>query len=421
MIDRLNNIRLIYRSREHRTVLTGLVLIAALTLLGACSRDFRGDVTNVNAQRVSMDELNTWPQPDADGIFVLDDRRYVEVRRDETIIDVAARIGEDPQIISRINRIRVDRPLPAGKVLALPSVDIPEAAASSVIEPLVEPEPATEKVISNFFRHTVEKGETVYTISKLYEVSVRTIADWNKLGSDFAIEEGDVLLIPSVSQTDGGAEVEEVTYPVAPSSAETDAKDEQPEQPVLETPSGNDNSPQHQSKTTQAESIVIGTLSAVEPRPANFPLKKTEEVPPATPVVQPETQKVELNCTNFQPRDFGFVAPAAGDIMTDYRVRNNKGIDISTETGAAVYAVGDGTVSLIRSSKENTTVLLILHDCEVHTVYQNLTGVALTRGDKVKAGQQIGSVDSKFNFLHFEVRIGPEPTDPKEYLPAEAY
>ena len=45
-------------------------------------------------------------------------------------------------------------------------------------------------------RHQVKRGETAYTISRLYNVPVQSLAEWNGLGSDFAIREGQYLLIP---------------------------------------------------------------------------------------------------------------------------------------------------------------------------------------------------------------------------------
>ena len=52
-------------------------------------------------------------------------------------------------------------------------------------------------------RHKVERGETAYTIARLYDVSVRSLADWNGLGSDLSVREGQYLLIP-VALPDSG-------------------------------------------------------------------------------------------------------------------------------------------------------------------------------------------------------------------------
>ena len=47
-------------------------------------------------------------------------------------------------------------------------------------------------------RHRVEPGETVYSIARLYGVSVTALASWNGLGPDMAIREDQELLIPIV-------------------------------------------------------------------------------------------------------------------------------------------------------------------------------------------------------------------------------
>ena len=56
-----------------------------------------------------------------------------------------------------------------------------------------EVQPGTEPV-----RHRVGRGETAYSIARLYGVSVRALAEWNGLGPDLAVRENQYLLIPIV-------------------------------------------------------------------------------------------------------------------------------------------------------------------------------------------------------------------------------
>ena len=53
-------------------------------------------------------------------------------------------------------------------------------------------------------RHRVERGETAFSIARLYDVPVRTLAEWNGLGSDFSVREGQFLLIPVAPKTPRG-------------------------------------------------------------------------------------------------------------------------------------------------------------------------------------------------------------------------
>ena len=45
----------------------------------------------------------------------------------------------------------------------------------------------------------MQRGETAYTIARLYNVSAKSLAEWNGLGPDLAVREGQYLLIPVVA------------------------------------------------------------------------------------------------------------------------------------------------------------------------------------------------------------------------------
>ena len=72
--------------------------------------------------------------------------------------------------------------------------------ASMAIENATDNKKVTKKALSNQesepIRHKVSRGETAFTISRLYNVSIRSLADWNGLDSNYTIREGQYLLIP---------------------------------------------------------------------------------------------------------------------------------------------------------------------------------------------------------------------------------
>ena len=49
-------------------------------------------------------------------------------------------------------------------------------------------------------KHKVVRGETAFIISRLYNISVRSLADWNGLDSDYTVREGQILIIPLVDK-----------------------------------------------------------------------------------------------------------------------------------------------------------------------------------------------------------------------------
>lgn len=95
--------------------------------------------------------------------------------------------------------------------------------------------------------------------------------------------------------------------------------------------------------------------------------------------------------------------PVHKQVMTD-----NAGIDMETSSGATVMSVFDGEVSAIFCPAGYNNVVLVRHG-QYLTVYANLGTLAVRTGDKVKAGQSLGTVyvdqsDNGRSILHFEIR-----------------
>ena len=82
----------------------------------------------------------------------------------------------------------------------------------------------------------------------------------------------------------------------------------------------------------------------------------------------------------------------------------NNGIDISTEKTSAVLAIFAGTVSSVFPIPGAGQTVILSHGA-FRTVYSNLEGVQLKKGDRIEAREKIGSVrpNKNQNVLHFEV------------------
>ena len=377
---------------------------ACVILLASCAPDLREDVTKNPDAKVEMEELQPWPKPDSDGIFLFDNRRYVEVRYGETLYDVAKRADEDPLVVAELNQISPDSSLQAGKVLQLPPRKLNSdglATTGYVVGELDKPdfEIDISGKTENYYRHRVRKGETAYTIAQLYDISVRTLADWNELGADFALMEGEILIIPATNQVKTANVEESPTPEPAPS---TDSVIEEPAKTITEVPVAE----------AEVKPVAEETRQVVaEPKPAEDKVVTEPKLP------------AKIDCNNFEPAQFGFSSPLNGELIQDYSDQpgENKGIDISAPVGSQVFAVGKGKIALISDLAEGSKVLLILHECNVFSIYQNLQDITLERGDFVEESQQIGILDSEIGFLHFEIRVGPDSTDPKRYLPSNSY
>ncbi|MEY4432421.1 MAG: hypothetical protein RLZZ44_551, partial [Bacteroidota bacterium] len=72
---------------------------------------------------------------------------------------------------------------------------------------------------------------------------------------------------------------------------------------------------------------------------------------------------------------------------------HNSGVEITTDQGANARAVFDGVVSSVITLSPVNRAVMIQHG-DYFTVYQNLSSVSVSKGDKVSRKQSIGHVRS---------------------------
>ena len=356
------------------------LLAAAVSLVALSGCENGVDLGSYNLNR-SSDTATTAPRPAADarGVISYPNYQVVVARRGDKIADIATRIGLDTDELARHNGLPSDYTPREGELLALPrrvqtsgsAVDI-ASIASNAIDKADSGSTTTQQPVSSGkiepIRHRVERGETAYSIARLYDVSVTALASWNGLGADLAVREGQQLLIP-----------------------------------VIETPA---------PKVADASKPGTGSSTPIPPS-AKKPLPdtvKTETLPSS-----PKLSDLKTN----DGSDRKFLTPVQGKIIADFSGKSggNEGIDIAATAGTTVKAAEDGDVALVSKSVGAKTIVLLRHSDNIFTVYSNITGVKLTKGDKVKRGQPIGQVvDGTPSYLHFEVRKGTQSVDPKPYL-----
>ncbi|HEY4193404.1 MAG TPA: M23 family metallopeptidase, partial [Mesorhizobium sp.] len=114
--------------------------------------------------------------------------------------------------------------------------------------------------------------------------------------------------------------------------------------------------------------------------------------------------------------------PVRGRVISSFGGgKDGDGIDISVPEGTPVKAAENGVVIYAGNGlKEFGNTVLVRHEDGLVTVYGHASSLEVTRGQKVKRGQEIalsgisGTTDSPK--LHFEVRKNSAPVDPKGFL-----
>lgn len=116
--------------------------------------------------------------------------------------------------------------------------------------------------------------------------------------------------------------------------------------------------------------------------------------------------------------------PVQGKIASGFGSRqsgHHDGIDILAKRGTPIRSAEDGIVLYSGSEiKGYGNLVIIRHEDSVLTVYAHNEENTVSEGDAVKRGDIVAKVGAsgsvKDDLLHFEVRVGEQPTDPMMYL-----
>ena len=404
--------------------LRAIGLTTALLALGACTGgqpgmlndldwDFRGGANTLDTTDAARQATAARPSPDANGVISYPGYQVAVARRGDTVGSVAARVGLNPAELANYNAIQPTASLREGEVLALPrrvaaagagvaaggtisggtvaaapiatagAVSVTSIATTALDRVQATPAPAAAPAAaapSNGglgtmapTRHQVKRGETAFSIARSYNVSARALADWNGLGPDLAVREGQYLMIPTPSGAPPERTVEVVTAPGQGSPTPTPP-------------------------------------SAAQPLP-------DEKTTPAAQAAQDRPASPELGQQRTAASAAQFMMPVAGNIIRGYAPPRNEGIDIAAPAGTPVKAAAAGTVAAITQDTAQTPIIVIRHEGGLLTVYAGVAGTTVKKGDTVTRGQTIANVRSgNPSFLHFEVRRGAASTDPMPFL-----
>jgi murein DD-endopeptidase MepM/ murein hydrolase activator NlpD len=391
-----------------------LCLGGALTALTACMPaaggnpfesldwDLRNGPGVLDTSDAALQATERRPSPDARGVISYPGYQVAVARRGDTVASVAARIGLGADELSRYNAVAATAPLREGEILALPRriessgtapagtqiagggsiigtgaipapVDVSSIATTALDRVGTPTPPATTRPSTGGepVRHQVKRGETAFSIARSYNISAKALGEWNGLGPNLDVREGQYLIIPLASESAPPRAVQPVSAPGTGSATPT---------------------PPSATKPLPAEKTA----------PAATPPKET----PASPALGTQRSSTTR-----------MAMPVQGAIIRPYAKGRNDGIDISAPAGTAVKAAADGTVAAITTDTSQTPIIVVRHADNLLTVYAGVDAITVKKGDSVSRGQTIAKVRAGTpSFLHFEVRRGVDSTDPVAFL-----
>ncbi len=231
--------------------------------------------------------------------------------------------------------------------------------------------------------HTVQKGDTLYNVSKRYQMSVHELSKMNELEAPYTIHLGQRLKIRDVDDV-LTASNQAKTGKVSASRARVLAKEKSLNN-QKEAPLQVKNTPQSRSKGVARPSAKIPYWQ----RRKKF----------AWPVKGPVVSKFGLNSQGQQ----------------------NDGINIKAKSGTYVKAADEGVIGYASNGlKGYGNLILIRHKSGWLTAYAHNQKLLVKKGQKVKKGQNIALVGATGNVqtpqLHFEIRYKTKVVNPQNYL-----
>ena len=219
----------------------------------------------------------------------------------------------------------------------------------------------------------VVAGDTLYSLSRKYEIPVNDLAVMNNLDAPFELSVGQALKVPDVV-------------------------------PVNNKMTG---------QTVVASDSIKDKKVMTDERTSNQVKKET---PGAA------TKQMPKIATRSSSK---FSWPVRGKIVSGYGAKGNglfnDGINIASAKGTAVKSAENGVVAYAGNEvKGMGNLIIVQHSDGWMTVYAHMNEMLVKRGVKVDVGQKIGTVGKTGKVdepqLHFEIRKGTKAYNPTQYL-----
>jgi len=210
--------------------------------------------------------------------------------------------------------------------------------------------------------HKVKEGESLWAISRAYNVPLEDIIEINDINPEDTIYPGDEIFIPGVKR--------------------------QINKPILSR------------NVNKRES-------------SNYKYKRAEN----------KNKKQRRNKRNDEKCQDLMIWPVNGVVITEFGLNGNlksDGMDIVAPLGSDVRAVLDGKVIYSGMQPGYGNIVIIKHDKNLISIYAHNEKNFVKKGQKVNKGQKIATVGSSGNAqryqLHFEIRRGVKAVNPNPCL-----
>lgn len=258
--------------------------------------------------------------------------------------------------------------------------------------------------------HVVEKGETLFGLARHYGISIGELLAANKLSQSYVLKIGDVLVVPAAGPAADTA-VQPVSTPVATtttvakgasststpaSSTTTSLQAVKPAAPAVTTTVATNGKAASATTTT----LAAHPTTTIAAKPA-----------PSTPTSIPMPEPVKLQEREVDPK-LGWPVPGKA-LYLDGKL---EGVMIRVKPGEITKAIATGTVVSAGPSRGFNQVAFVQAKSGYVYVYGGNESLSVKTGDQVASGKEIGKIglDAKDGspIAYFFVFRNGQPIDP---------
>lgn len=327
-----------------------------------------------------------------------EDRGSITVSQGDTLYSLARRHNVSVAALKRANGLssNIIRP---GQQLVLPGRTARRVVERRVVErgPRTY-EPRTSDPIDDDSTYTVQPGDSLYSIARRTNLSVASLRSWNDISNARRLMPGTKLRLTPPVERDR-VEPSDRRYRTARREVSPDSLREPEREP--------------NGRTLSPPSYGARVINRERP---------SREAPKRASIARDDPTVRRPSSLDSGAK---FRWPVRGRIISGFGPRkdgsHNDGIDISVPMGTEIRAAGEGVVAYAGDElKGYGNLVLIRHNNGWVSAYAHAREMLVKRGDKVRRGQVIGragkSGAADQPMLHFELRDGAKPVDPRPHL-----
>lgn len=340
------------------------------------------------------------------------DTEFVVVVRGDTLYSIAKKNQTTVEELAKINSLNSPYTLSIGQKIRIRAPQIKPVVDKKMVEQKTiqnetpkQIQPAKVVKQSDVKRValrevTVQKGDTLYSLSREYQIPVNDLAVMNKLSSPFTLSIGQKIKVPNINKVENQS-IKEVAQ------VKSEVK-----------------------KQTIENKKISPKVESVKPAVQKNAVVQTKTPTPKVNAKSEAKTKISSNPKKQLPKISArssnkFSWPVRGKILSQYGAKTgglfNDGINISATLGTVVRVAENGVVAYAGNEvKGMGNLIIVQHSDGWMTVYAHLDSMSVRRGTRVNVGDVIGKIGKTGKVdkpqLHFEIRKGTKAYNPITYL-----